>query len=485
MYQPNNAPRFALLIGAGDYTKFDASKRSNLPGATQDVASMYALCHVLGIADENIHVLLSPEKSQHPASALLEAYGRAQPGTIGRAKRADILAGFHWLASKLDAAMSASGPAPALVTWSGHGDFLRNELALCPADVASSVDGDDFVNAIGFDELRAFFERPSFANVTLVLDCCHAGGSTDADGVARPSSLSGRAPLSSTNTAPIAARSICATTASGISAQSTFDGVSHGALTWALKVVTDQWSRRRWDNGEEIRVSYGELKHRVNRVLEALSFSQRMQLTGSHVEALPFFHEGALGGDSAPTMPDRTRPGGQLDPGTGWQEYTLAITYDGGSQFTAGLVATKIDAPSCGWTKNNEYIGSMSGTFPPTNSTIESITFTPVDGGKTEPQSSPLTNQVALEYVNYSWKSKGQTNPLPAGAKAYEGPSGVSVDANSSPPSLVFATVASSTPAASPQAWMVGASAPTSFTSTTAPTPGAGEQWYLTSPKNP
>jgi hypothetical protein len=70
----------------------------------------------------------------------------------------------------------------------------------------------------------------------------------------------------------ISERTITASSVGGASEQSTFDGVAHGALTWAIKVVTDPWRLRRTAAGTELTLSYATLVSRVNALLGVLEF---------------------------------------------------------------------------------------------------------------------------------------------------------------------------------------------------------------------
>ncbi len=504
----NTAPRFALLIGAGNYSAYDTStgspsKTNNLPGAVQDVASMYSLSLALGVAPGDIYVLLTPTHGGDASTDLKRAYLDASPGTIKPATKNEILAGLDWLAQKLEGSKNAS----ALVTWSGHGDFVGDELALCPSDVVSSGAGKDLTNAISFAELRAYFERPSFANTTLVLDCCHAGAVTGAKrAVSGSASLTGRPLPAKTDVRPLSVRTIAATKAGEKSEQSTFDGVSHGALTWALKVVLDQWKVNNPGTGEEITITYDELRRRVDRLLTALSFEQRVQLAGgSDVGGLPFFHSGARGAGMTSSHPDRARPGAQIEPEPNAAYITYAITVldsKNNVYFTGSLIVTgNVQDPYGKFTKLKEYLilpqnpqqGATDnwdqlqcyGGTP----TLQSMTFGEAVVTNQWPSVNPFANNyvVPLEPANVSWGAPSLTshhgNALVRFYKEIDMNSssicavGVAANnANANQPIGLSFEILGSNPAFGsyvvPKAGRV-------FDLTTAPTPTNGAEWWI------
>src|SRR5262245_1396125 len=118
---------YALIIGVGDYSAFDASMNqpagtSDLAGSTNDARALFAMCRLLRIPAENIRVLASPRLRPEDLG------DGATAANLGDATHDAILDGARWLASKLDGPSRPTG----ILTWSGHGDFDEARgLLLC------------------------------------------------------------------------------------------------------------------------------------------------------------------------------------------------------------------------------------------------------------------------------------------------------------------------------------------------------------------
>ncbi|MFT3776017.1 MAG: caspase family protein [Minicystis sp.] len=416
---------FALLIGIDDYRAYDESAgnapgTSDLPAGKNDVRAAYQLCRALGIEAENIHVLTSPRL------AAGEIFPGVTPGYVGEATRAEIEAQVAWLAKALSHAPGAPDAPVGLLSYSGHGDFLDGHLALCPSDARAvkGAGGDaDLENVIGFPSIRALLARAPGAaeSLTVVLDCCHAAAGADRERGAR-ASLTGRTRTAKDPVQSLGARMLMAAPAGETAYQSVFCGEAHGALTWALTVVADQWrviSERGYDR---LTLSHGELRDRAQRLLDAISIPQRIALVGPPgIEDLTFFHRGAAdAGDTMATGPDRARSRIQLDPSASydWVRYEFLMSYeaDGTRQTATGQVlSTRTASPqdkSYGPYADGREYWALGADFVRAFNSGDScrtltITVTPGNWG----DDRPLSGTVNLKDDN----SVGWDNPKPSG----------------------------------------------------------------------
>lgn len=395
---------FALLVGIDDYSAYDASAgnpagTSDLPAGKNDVRAAYRLCRALGIEAENIHVLTSPKL------AAGELGPGVVPGYAGEATRAEIAAQVAWLAKALSHEPGAGDAPVGLLAYSGHGDFLDGHLALCPSDVRAvkgAAPSADLENVIGFPEIRATLARSSGAseNLTVLLDCCHAAAAAGSRPGAR-AALTGRKRTAAGPVTYPGDRMLMAAAPGEISHQSVFCGEAHGALTWAATVVADQWRVISEGGTDRLTITYGELRARAQRLLDALSIPQQLALVGPPgVEELPFFHRGAADrGDGAAAAPDRGRPGVQLNPDTNkaYALYKLYVEYkrgDASYHHTCYALSTA-SAPPAGSTftyaAQKEYWQVTSEFAHAFNSTADS------------------DRRVTISSVSDSW---GSTDPL-------------------------------------------------------------------------
>ncbi len=365
---------FALLIGIDDYSVHDASAgnpagTSDLPASKNDVGSCYRICRAPGIPPENIHVLttpgLTPDDFGEPGKAM-------KPGYAGLATRAEIEAQVAWLAGVLEHAPGDTDAPVGLLTYSGHGDFVDGFLALCPSDVRKGGDAatGDLEGALGFPRLQAIVagKRGAAESLTVVIDCCHAAAAA-AVVPGKPARLRARSSLTGrarTAAGPITAfgdRMIMAAEPGQTADQSTFDGRPHGALTWALSVVTDQWTVLAEGDVDRFTITHGELRDRAQRLFGALDFSQQIALFPPMIAPIPFFHRGAADGpDVVASAPDRARHGIQLDPNQhdGFSVYALTISYTGdGAEYhhTAQVLSAGSDSPSWGVRRRQGVLG--------------------------------------------------------------------------------------------------------------------------------
>jgi hypothetical protein len=304
----------AVFIGVDDYSTFDRSTgqklgTSDLPGSRNDAAIFWRIHRQLGIPAANLRILTSPKID-------LSLLPEATPENVGEATEAGILAAAEWLAQALAVPSRPSG----FFSYSGHGGWLEGRgLVICPSDVA----GPGLEHAIAFTTLhRIFAERRANANLTVLLDCCHAGARspradrvrTSLGGLPVPARLAEHVPL-------IGGRVLAATGPLQSSYQAKFSGVWLGAFSWAVSAIMDQWQSRRHGGGVELELSYGELVERARKLLDALSFEQTPVLRGQPGAAeLPVFHAGdRTTADWTLADPNAMRKSGQLDPNCKYQ----------------------------------------------------------------------------------------------------------------------------------------------------------------------
>lgn len=455
---------FALLVGVDDYRAYDRSKgnpagTSDLRAGGNDVLAFYRTCRRLGIPKENIHVLTSPKV---PLSKLGEPGENARArkdgiGYLGKATGAEIRAELAWLGKKL-ARASKGGEAPAgLFTYSGHGDFHGASLALCPSDVRAGAGG-DLEGAIGFDEIAAILGARAGAseNLTVVLDCCHAGAAAAKGpwgGRSGGTSLTGRSPPADLSPTSLGARMLMAAKAGEVAYQSTFDERHHGALTWASAVVLEQWTIASEHAGSYVTITHGELRSRAQRLLDALSFGQTVTLLPEAAADTNFFHRGARdAGDVVSKEPNAGRHPIQLDPNTrDYTIYRLDVTLvfaEGPNTLQAFAMSVNRDSPSDAgygpFLAGTEYWWmSTVGPFLSRAALVQKVVFTRlngIDGQPGEdwartPSSGPLGGQIVASQptalASPRWE---RTDALPSPTHTvFSGAHGITLNAEGAP----------------------------------------------------
>jgi hypothetical protein len=170
---------YALLIGIEAYRSFDAQGRFDLPAGRNDVLAFYRVARKLGFSANRIRVLTTPlleprqlmemERLLDPTAKEDDLEQRISGVERREATRQEILDGERWLADKLTAKQVQGAHPLGLMTYSGHGSRLGNELDLCPSDVGPNLE-----NAIDFSELRRILQGEPAEHLTIVLDCCFA-----------------------------------------------------------------------------------------------------------------------------------------------------------------------------------------------------------------------------------------------------------------------------------------------------------------------
>lgn len=342
--QATTSHGYALLIGVNDYTAFDRSQdrpkgTSDLPGSVNDVQAWWTLCNALGFLPENVRVLSTPGIDGEKLAGATER-------TFGEATEKGILEGMKWLVEKLGGDETAIG----LFTYSGHGDFIEQKgLVLCPTDVT----GADLQHSIPYADLRTMVDAAHAAvNLTVVLDCCHAGGG--ALPKRKGLSLTGRPVPSALRaiTPEISGRVFSAAPRDGTAYQAEFAGRYHGAFTWALTSTLEQW--KAVEQGESLRltVSYGEALRRAQGLLSTLSFQQTPGITGvPNVADLAVFQSGLV---PQPTSPDPNVSPIPLEIDPGDRDYRI-YTLDWNGSIIGSILVPRVSNGSGSYQAGTEY----------------------------------------------------------------------------------------------------------------------------------
>jgi Caspase domain len=378
----------ALLIGVETYQGLPPDKQ--LFAGRNDVLAYWRVCRRLGYRARHIRALTSPALTrdqilQAEVDLVLEREPhRGRPeieievarrladapwgDMLGEATHQAIHAGVAWLARHLVFTVKLEGEGwsfaqeltglPGLLAYSGHGAQHGGDLALCPTDV-----GADRSRALTFSELRALIDAgddiraegtPHPAdNLTVVLDCCFAGASSQRGGLRVTSLTPGGTGNAAEARREIGNRVFCASGRDESSSQAVLGGRWHGAFTWAFTRALEQWKSAPSGQFQRSTMSHVELLFRTRMLLEALSFPQHPVLV-DRIGNLPVFqHDSDLAEDTS-AEPDAARRTGQMDPGI--QDFRV-YTFTSGGQQVASVLVTKVAASYNGfhYEANREY----------------------------------------------------------------------------------------------------------------------------------
>jgi len=257
---PFHSNACALIIGINDYRAFDPTGARDLKGGAHDTVAIERCCTVLGMAPANIHVVRNDVESKGNPFVLKG---------VGDTTRKGLLAELAWLREQLDAGRGG------LLWYSGHGAHTSADgLLLCPSDTTG-----DLGNTIPFRALRDALGPRAAESLTVVLDCCHGGPAVDAFG--RPSTT-----LNSNTIAPgvadddlqIGAVVLMACAPGEQAQQSWFSALPHGAFTWALLSVANQWEAAQQGGNVAMTLTYRQLLKKATILLDALEFEGTPQL---------------------------------------------------------------------------------------------------------------------------------------------------------------------------------------------------------------
>jgi hypothetical protein len=136
-----------------------------LIAVNENLLPRYALPTVARDAEALRDVLVHPQRCAYPAKNVRLLAG-------SEASRAGIRSGLEWLKARI--AADRSGNATAVIFYSGHGAFIKDERSyyLLPFDLHEPV-WDSLLRA---EEIAAAVEQVKPRRLLAVLDCCHAGG---------------------------------------------------------------------------------------------------------------------------------------------------------------------------------------------------------------------------------------------------------------------------------------------------------------------
>lgn len=371
--------RYAVLIGVENYPHMPGQE---LLAGRNDVLAMWQVCRRMGYKPQHIRVCTSPvlDKAQIVeaevalALSLPESRGKSQEDVRQGVKENLAGAELKLTDATFDAMLDAvtwlgqhvSKPflndkgtmVPAMLTYSGHGAQVDGYLALCPSDAKKVGDANELTNVLSFRDIQELLcgydvsptqARNPLKYLTVVLDCCLAGGAgapgtPDRHEQHRVTSLnSGTAP----SQAPVelepmlGQRIFCATLPNERGYQALLGGRWHGAFTWAFTQALEQWNvEKNAGLYPYSSISHTELLFRARMLLEALSFRQHPMLLDSIGNTPVFWSDGErVDGEQysrsdlnvpvkrpyTSAEPNVERAGIQMDPGgRSYRHYTFS-----------------------------------------------------------------------------------------------------------------------------------------------------------------
>lgn len=289
-------PISAVIIGVSDYRAADPSGRSDLPGARNDARRWRIYCEgALGLGPEQLRVHADTE------------------GDLGT-DRASLVASLRWLAAELGSGRAESG----LVTFSGHGLTTEHvagggtdeglSLALAPSDLSAAHEG-----AMSFVQVEEILHRALEASlreqgevshqnlsaratallqdITFCVDACYAEDD-------RPGGAGrGLGPRRKAAPVKVFGRLLLASQLWQTAWEVRVAGEWHGAFTYALTSVLEQWARGS-DDGTAVRyaqAAYGDLAFRTRTLVHVLGFEDQDPVllgTAHNLALLPFLRPG-------------------------------------------------------------------------------------------------------------------------------------------------------------------------------------------------
>jgi hypothetical protein len=370
---PFHSTACALIIGINDYSAFDPSGAKNLKGGAQDAYAVGQCCAFLGMRPERIKTASKDVAS--PGNALLRA-------DLGDTTQKGIYEQIDWLRGELEAGNKG------LLWYSGHGAHTEEKgLLLCPSDTTSELG-----NTISFKELGARLGPKAAANLTVVLDCCHATPQPGTQN--RPTTSLGGDPIQQATfdkDLQIGALVLSACAPGEQAQQSWFAGAPHGAFTWALLSVANQWVAQQVGSNVPMTLSYWQLIKKATALLEALDFDQTPQIWPQYKGGTQVL--GDLGGNTA-VHPNADRRHIQLDPGTKSQGYRLYTWWSGSNGTGSPVAETLVTQVAQAFSRGNNYAVGKEYWWMTSATQPRSLTFTDVDWGSTpvDPKSGSAFN---------------------------------------------------------------------------------------------
>jgi len=191
--------------------------------------------------------------------------------------------------------MAQNGGVPGLLTFSGHGSYAPDRGALlCPADIEKDLAKGIAVRDLSKSEaLQKIRDR-----LTVVLDCCHSAPAAPASELrihtALPHDATPEQIAADHADFDISERVLLAARPGQSAHQALLGKVWHGALTFALVTVAEQWKASQDPGTPGLHVSYKQLLKRVRKLHSALRMRQSTRLRvplekRKAIRALPFF----------------------------------------------------------------------------------------------------------------------------------------------------------------------------------------------------
>ncbi|MEM7249526.1 MAG: hypothetical protein AAF533_29730 [Acidobacteriota bacterium] len=323
---------FALLIGVNDYSRFDPSGRSDLAGSVNDARRWHALCREhLRVPKAQVRVLASPRRDD-PAPL---------PESTTPATLANITEGLSWLTAEMTRVRREGGQASGLITFSGHGTTVQHpenaelglSAALCASDTHRDESG-DLVGVITLAAIEALLAEVA-SDVTLAIDACYTSSSP-----LKSRSLPGLGPveqLATTITSRLMQGCALWEECYEIHAGDAW----HGAFTYSLLTLLEQWTTVDGDDVTYLNASYGDVVFRSHSLVDILGVHQTPTLSGpSQVSLVPVLRPGlAIEPNGTSPEPDVRHAGMQLSPGTsGYRIYDIKVSNTRGKQVTVAQV---------------------------------------------------------------------------------------------------------------------------------------------------
>ncbi len=293
------------------------------------------------------------------------------------ATTAGIIAAVTALAVRVG---EAGAGATALISFSGHGAAtelvgltrMGRTQAICPSDV--TIEDGEVVGAIPIQKLMELMGEHR-SDTTFVIDACY----TQTGGSVAQRRLLGRgggleALQESQGEGGVlgAGRLMLGCLPWEESFEIKAGGEVHGAFTYALLTLIEQWSVQKTpEGGRYLNASYGDLMFRTRELLTLLGLEQTPELLGLHRTALiPFLRPGSdIRADMTSRAPDGWRAGSQLSGGEegGYRIYALKVkgweqdstgTWSNKWVTLAHMLVARIDSP--------DYSATSSTTPTPT-----------------------------------------------------------------------------------------------------------------------
>jgi len=435
-HKPESAHNFVLIIGVDHYPQMPGA---GLKGSVNDAHWWRRLCaEALVCPAENVRACLSP-------------VGGVVPEGAHGATAADVLDGVKWLGAAMQASAAAGNSPSGLVVFSGHGaatnaadgfNALGTTIAMCCSDLHK--DGDHYGGTVSLAMVQgllaaAVVERTAQAieggkgavvaalhkswlpDVTIVLDCCYA----------RPDAAEvrlGEAPKAIQDAAWNIDQNICrialACNPWEVAYQMRSNGLWHGAFSFALLTLLEQWKVQRDAGRAWFEVTLQNLLRRSDQMLRQLGLEQSPVMMAIPRAGLsPFLRPGLLdvGAGVASPEPNAHRPTTQISTpdSEGSRPLGIKVTCSDGSEHLAACVIAQGTAGLL-YTPQNYWIAAKTESWYRKPFTLNAgVTITgykvvyegyTVDGSGQKTYSYPFSNEEsAVQALLTRWGAQSMT----------------------------------------------------------------------------